>query len=106
MMFMNLDPVARRNLEITETIRDRNRKGTPALGGRPHHHGHGRPPAAAMAWNSRWSTSMILSSGLAPVQSLKNQFLLAPGIREILQGLHDLERICGKIACKALMRAT
>ncbi len=95
--FMNLDPVARRNLEITETIRDKNRRGSllwavdrtvTSMGGR---------------LMRRWLEQPLLNvhdidQRLNAVEDLKNQFLVRQELREALNGLYDLERLTGKIA--------
>ncbi len=95
--FMNLDPIARRNLEITETIRDKNRRGSllwaidrtvTAMGGR---------------LLRRWLEQPLLNlydieQRQNAVQDLKDQFLLRQEIRETLQGLYDLERLTSKVA--------
>jgi DNA mismatch repair protein MutS len=95
--FMNLDPVARRNLEITETIRDKSRRGSllwavdrtvTSMGGR---------------LLRRWLEQPLLNvhdieQRLNAVQNLHQQFLLRQELRETLQGLYDLERLTGKVA--------
>lgn len=95
--FMNLDPVARRNLEITETIRDKSRRGSllwavdrtvTSMGGR---------------LLRRWLEQPLLNvhdidQRLNAVQDLKNQFLLRQELRESLHGLYDMERLTGKVA--------
>lgn len=95
--FMNLDPVARRNLEITETIRDKSRRGSllwaidrtvTSMGGR---------------LLRRWLEQPLLNvhdidQRLNAVQDLKDQYLLRQELREVLHGLYDMERLTGKVA--------
>jgi DNA mismatch repair protein MutS len=95
--FMNLDPVARRNLEITQTIRDGGRRGSllwavdrtiTAMGGR---------------LLRRWLEQPLLNihdieQRLGAVADLKEQFMIRQELRELLHGLYDLERLAGKIA--------
>ena len=95
--FMNLDPTARRNLEITETLRDKGRRGSllwavdrtvTSMGSR---------------LLRRWLEQPLLnvhdiSQRLDAVADLKDQFLLRQELRESLNGLYDLERLAGKIA--------
>ncbi len=99
--FMNLDPTARRNLEITETIRDKNKHGSllwaidktaTSMGGR---------------LLRRWLEQPLLnvhdiSQRQSAIQDLKDQFMLRQELRESLQGLYDLERLTGKIALAAV----
>jgi DNA mismatch repair protein MutS len=98
--YMNLDPVARRNLEITETIRDKTRKGSliwavdrciTAMGSR---------------LLRRWLEQPLLNihdinQRLDVVQAFRDQFMLRQETRELMQGLNDLERLCGKIALQS-----
>lgn len=95
--YMNLDPTARRNLELTETLRDKNRKGSllwaidrtlTAAGGR---------------LLRRWIEQPLLSISLinqrqAAVANLTERFMFRQELRDHLSGLHDLERLTGKIA--------
>ncbi len=95
--FMNLDPVARRNLEITETIRDKGRRGSllwavdrtvTTVGGR---------------LLRRWLEQPLLNVSdieqrLSAVTELKEQFMRRQELRECLNGLYDLERLAGKVA--------
>jgi DNA mismatch repair protein MutS len=99
--FMNLDPVARRNLEITETIRDKSRKGSllwavdrciTSMGSR---------------LLRRWLEQPLLNvhdigQRLDAVQVFKDRFMLRQELRERLQRLSDLERLCGKIALQSV----
>ncbi len=95
--FMNLDPIARRNLEITETIRDQNRKGSllwaidrtvTSLGSR---------------LLRRWIEQPLLNGSdirqrQDAVSAFKEQFMRRQELRECLHGIHDLERLGGKLA--------
>ena len=99
--FMNLDPVARRNLEITETLRDKGRRGSllwavdrtvTAVGGR---------------LLRRWLEQPLLNLSdieqrLAAVAAMKEQFMRRQGLRECLHGLYDLERLAGKVALSSV----
>ncbi|NLO36693.1 MAG: DNA mismatch repair protein MutS [Clostridiaceae bacterium] len=94
--FMNLDPIARRNLEITETIRDQNRKGSllwaidrsvTALGSR---------------LLRRWIEQPLLNCSdirqrQDAVAAFKEQFMRRQELRECLHGIHDLERLGSKL---------
>lgn len=99
--FMNLDPNARRNLEITETIRDKSRRGSllwaidrtvTAMGSR---------------MLRRWLEQPLLNihdinQRLSAVQMLRDHFLTRQEFRDSLQGLYDLERLAGKVAMKSV----
>ncbi|MBP7402832.1 MAG: DNA mismatch repair protein MutS [Clostridia bacterium] len=93
--YMAVDPVARRNLEMVETMRDKSRRGsllwvldrtrTP-MGGR---------------MLRRWVEQPLMGVGdinrrLDAVGELKDRFLLRQEIREALQGIGDIERLTGK----------
>ncbi len=95
--YMNLDPTARRNLELTETLRDKTRKGSllwaidrtlTSAGGR---------------LLRRWVEQPLLSISLinrrqAAVADLTTHFMFRQELRDHLNGMHDLERLTGKIA--------
>lgn len=97
--FMTLDPNARRNLELTETIRDKQRKGSllwaidrtmTSMGSR---------------LLRRWVEQPLLSphdilQRQQAVAAFKEAYLQRQEIRERLHGLQDLERLCGKLAMK------
>ena len=99
--FMNLDPNARRNLEITETIRDKSRRGSllwaidrtvTAMGSR---------------MLRRWLEQPLLNihdinQRLSAVQAFREHFLARQEFRDSLQGLYDLERLAGKVAMKSV----
>ena len=95
--YMNLDPVARRNLELTETIRDKSRKGSllwaidrtvTSVGSRLLRRWIEQPLLNASDINQR----------LDAVQELKDQFMCRQELRECLHGLYDIERLTGKVA--------
>lgn len=95
--YMQLDSIARRNLEITETWRDKQRKGS-------------------LLWSidrtrtsmgsrllRRWLEQPLISRHdimwrQNAVGSLKDAFMQRSELRDMLQGLYDLERLAGKIA--------
>lgn len=99
--YMNLDPVARRNLELTETIRDKGRRGSllwaidrtvTSVGGR---------------LLRRWIEQPLLHSSdiiqrLDAVTELKDQFMCRQELRECLHGLYDIERLAGKVALQTV----
>ncbi len=94
--FMNIDVSSRRNLEITETIRDKTKKGS-------------------LLWVlDKTKTSMgarLLRKWLEEplihveeirqrsdaVEEFKEKFMIRMEIREALQGVYDLERLMGKV---------
>lgn len=95
--FLQMDPFSRRNLELTETIRDKQKKGSllwlldkteTAMGGR---------------LLRRWLERPLLDRTqielrLQMVQQLKEDMLLRSEIREVLDRVYDLERLAGRIA--------
>jgi len=97
--FMTLDANARRNLELTETLRDKQRKGSllwaidrtmTSMGSR---------------LLRRWVEQPLLSlhdikARQDAVADFKAAYLVRQEIRERLHGLHDLERLCSKLALK------
>ncbi len=99
--FMTLDPNTRRNLELTETLRDKLRKGSllwaidrtkTSMGSR---------------LLRRWLEQPLLSvhdilARQRVVADFKNAYLIRQEVREQLQGLHDLERLCSKLALKTV----
>ena len=94
---MTLDISTRRNLELTETIRGKNKKGSllwildktlTAMGGR---------------MIRKWIEEPLLdvdhiNARLQAVEVLKNDLLLRKELKENLKEIYDLERLCGKIA--------
>ncbi|OBZ17436.1 DNA mismatch repair protein MutS [Bacillus sp. FJAT-26390] len=95
--FMILDHYTRRNLELTETVRDRNKKGSllwlldrtqTSMGAR---------------LLRRWIDKPLLSSAavearLDAVETLYLDLILRDDIRSELQPIYDLERLVGRVA--------
>ena len=95
--YMSLDINARRNLEITEKMRDKSKKGTllwvldktsTSMGGR-----HLR----------RWLNDPLIdieeiNNRLEAVKELKDEVILRGDITESLKKVYDIERLAGKIA--------
>lgn len=94
--YMAIDASSRRNLEITETLRDKNKKGSllwvldktvTSMGARLLKKWLEQPLIDRDAINER----------LDAVAELKDAFLLRSELRELLAGVYDMERIAGKI---------
>jgi DNA mismatch repair protein MutS len=99
--FMHLDMVARTNLEITQTMKDKSRKGSllwvidkthTAMGGR---------------LLKQWIEQPLLNKSdiidrQDAVEEIKEKFLLRQELMEILSSMYDIERISGKIALKTV----
>lgn len=94
--FMLLDSSSRKNLELTETMRDKNRKGSllwvldrtqTSMGGRMLRKWIEQPLIDTETINER----------LDAVCELKNSFMIRSELREILCGIYDIERLTGKI---------
>ncbi len=95
--YMTLDNIARKNLELTETLRDRNKKGSllwvldktaTSMGAR---------------LLRRWIEEPLLDIKEIKlrqdgVEELKNNIMLLSEIEENLKKVYDIERISGKIA--------
>ena len=95
--YMALDVNARRNLELTEKMRDKSKKGTllwvldktsTSMGGR-----HLR----------RWLNDPLIDVSeiqerLDAVEELKNNMMLRGDITELLKKIYDIERLAGKIS--------
>ena len=95
--YMSLDVNARRNLEITEKMRDKSKKGTllwvldktsTSMGGR---------------LLRRWLNDPLLDVAeiqerLFSVKELKDNMILRSDITEILKKVYDIERLAGKMA--------
>ena len=95
--YMALDMIARRNLEITETIRDRNKKGSllwvldktsTSMGGR---------------LLRRWLEKPLMDvkeieGRLGSVEELKGSAMRRGNIAEVLDRVYDIERLTGKIS--------
>ena len=96
-MYMSLDINARRSLELTERMRDKNKKGTliwvldktsTLMGGR---------------LLRRWINDPLLdvseiNKRLDAVKNLKDDFILRGDITECLKKVYDIERLAGKIS--------
>ena len=95
--YMSLDINARRNLEITEKLRDKSKKGTllwvldktsTAMGGR-----------LLRRWlNDPLIDSKQINSRLDAVEELKSDLILKGDIIDLLKGVYDIERLAGKIS--------
>ena len=95
--YMSLDINARRNLEITEKMRDKSKKGTllwvldktsTSMGGR-----HLR------TWlNSPLIDSIEINKRLEAVKELKEDVILRGDIIDCLKKVYDIERLAGKIS--------
>jgi len=95
--YMILDPFTRRNLELTETVRDRSKKGTllwlldrtrTSMGARQ---------------LRRWIDKPLLSKGtiderLEAVDKLYHDLILRDELRTELNEIYDLERLVGRVA--------
>ena len=95
--YMSLDINARRNLEITEKLRDRSKKGTllwvldktsTSMGGR---------------LLRRWLNDPLIdvneiNKRLGAVEELKNNMMLRGEVIENLKKVYDIERLAGKMA--------
>ena len=95
--YMTLDNIARKNLELTETLRDKNKKGSllwvldktsTSMGGRN---------------LRRWIEKPLMDIGdihkrLQDVKELKEDVILRSDISETLKKVYDIERLTGKIA--------
>lgn len=95
--YLQMDPYSRRNLELTETIRDKQKKGSllwlldrteTAMGGRMLRRWLERPLRQQAEIERR----------LDAVQTLKEDLLLRSDLRQLLHEVYDLERLCGRIA--------
>lgn len=95
--YMMMDPFTRRNLELTETVRDRSKKGSllwlldacvTAMGGR---------------MLRKWLEKPLMNIGqiedrLEAVDCLYRQLILRDDLRLILREVYDLERLVGRIS--------
>ena len=95
--YMSLDINARRNLEITEKLRDKSKKGTllwvldksaTSMGGRLLRRWLNNPLINAKQINKR----------LDAVQELKDNIMLRGELTESLKKVYDIERLAGKIS--------
>ncbi len=96
-IYMTLDPFTRKNLELTETVRDRSRKGSllemldktaTSMGARHLRRWLDKPLMSAEAIRAR----------LDAVEALQRNLLLREDVRELLKRVYDLERLSGRIA--------
>ena len=95
--YMSLDINARRNLEITEKMRDKSKKGTllwvldktsTSMGGR-----------LLRRWlNDPLIDEVEINKRLQSVEELKNDIMLRGDIIDNLKKVYDIERIAGKMA--------
>ncbi|MCI8412468.1 MAG: DNA mismatch repair protein MutS, partial [Clostridia bacterium] len=95
--YMNLDTNARRNLEITEKLRDKSKKGTllwvldktsTSMGGR---------------LLRRWLSDPLIDVGrinerLEAVKELKEDIILRGDLTDSMKKVYDIERLAGKIS--------
>ncbi|GED70130.1 DNA mismatch repair protein MutS [Brevibacillus reuszeri] len=95
--YLQMDGFSRRNLELTETIRDKAKKGSllwlldrtqTAMGGRLLRRWIERPLLRQEELDAR----------LEAVEALKSDLLLRADIRESLDRVYDLERLAGRIS--------
>ena len=95
--FMKIDLHSKRNLELTETIRSKGKKGSllwlldstmTAMGGRLLKQWIDRPLISKNEINNR----------LDMVETLINQFFERQELRELLKEVYDLERLAGRVA--------
>jgi DNA mismatch repair protein MutS len=94
--YMTLDASTRRNLELTETIRDKLKKGTllwvldrtvTSMGART---------------LRRWLEQPLVNTGdieerLEAVAEFKNRFMVRMELRELFKRVYDIERLAGKV---------
>ena len=93
--FMSIDAASRRNLELTETIRDRSRKGTllwvldktkTSMGGR-----------LIKKWIEQPLIDIdIIRKRHESVDELRDKFMVRSELRELLTGVYDIERLTTK----------
>ncbi|MCA1030154.1 DNA mismatch repair protein MutS [Bacillus timonensis] len=95
--FMKIDLFSKRNLELTETIRSKGKKGSllwlldetmTAMGGR-----------LLKSWIDRPLLNQAeIEARHASVESLMNHYFERQEIRDRLKGVYDLERLAGRVA--------
>ena len=95
--YLQMDDFSRRNLELTETIRDKSKKGSllwlldrteTAMGGR-----------LLRRWLERPLRNLPeLTERLDAVEALKGDLLLRSDLRQCLDRVYDLERLAGRIS--------
>lgn len=94
--FMVLDAATRRNLELTETMREKSKKGTllwvldktvTSMGGR-----------TLRKWIEQPLINLPdITERLESVNELKTKFMVRMEIRELLKRVYDMERLMGKV---------
>lgn len=94
--FMSLDISTRRNLELTETMREKSRKGTllwvldrtmTSMGGR-----------TIRKWVEQPLINVTdICERLAAVNEFRDRFMVRMEIRELLKRVYDIERLMGKV---------
>lgn len=95
--YMTLDLIARRNLEIDETIRDRKKKGSLlwVLD-------ETKTPMGARMFKS-WldqplNNSTIINNRLDSVEELVSKYIVRDKLTQLLSGIFDIERLISKLA--------
>lgn len=95
--YMGIDYSTRRNLELTESMRDKNKRGSllwvldktkTSMGGRLLHQWIEKPLISKTDIDSR----------LAGVEELKGSLVLRDDLREIFDGIYDITRIINRIS--------
>ncbi len=94
--FMVLDAATRRNLELTETMREKSKKGSllwvldktmTSMGGR-----------TVRKWIEQPLKNISdISERLEAVEELKNKFMVRMEVRELLKRVYDIERLMSKV---------
>ena len=99
--YMDIDLFTRRNLEITETMRNKSKKGSllwvldktkTAMGGRMLRSFLDKPLIDCAKINKR----------LYAIHELFEDIALREELQELLENIYDMERILGKVACKSV----
>lgn len=97
--YMLLDPATRRNLELTETMRDKEKRGSllwvldktkTAMGAR----------MLRFFIEQPLLNQSLMESRLSAVEELKNAPLFLAELRELLEPIYDLERLMTKLIAK------
>ena len=99
--YMDIDLFTRRNLEITETMRNKSKKGSllwvldktkTAMGGRMLRSFLEKPLVDCAKINKR----------LYAINELFENIAIREELSEVLEDIYDMERILGKVACKSV----
>ena len=95
--YMTLDLIARRNLEIDETMRDRKRKGSLLW-----ILDETKTPMGARMFKT-WldqplNNSVIINNRLDSVEELVSKYIVRDKLSQILSGIYDIERLVSKLA--------